>query len=105
MKVMNALIAMAILFIAGIWVQESTAEIDPDTLMGMWLFDQGKGDVVKDSSPNGNDGEIVDAKRVEGKEGMGIEFDGASHVVIPASKTTDGLPRRIYVSALGKTAS
>ena len=89
MRIVNSLIAMVVLFITGMWVQESTAKIDPETLMGMWLFDHGKGDVVKDASPNGNDGEIVDAKRVEGKEGMGIEFDGASHVVIPASKTID----------------
>ena len=89
MRIISALIAMAVLSISGIWVQESASKIAPESLMGMWLFDQGKGDTVKDSSPNGNDGEIVDAKRVEGKDGMGIEFDGSSHVVIPASKTTD----------------
>ena len=89
MRVIGAFIAMTVLFVAGIWVQESRSEIDPETLMGMWLFDQGKGNVVKDSSANGNDGKIVDAERVEGKEGMGIEFDGSNHVVIPASKTTD----------------
>ena len=89
MRVIGTLIAIMVLFISGIWVQESTAKIDPETLMGMWLFDHGKGNTVKDASPNGNDGEIVDAERVEGKEGMGIEFDGTNHVVIPASKTTD----------------
>ena len=89
MRVIATLIAMTILFHSGIWVQESKADIDPESLMGMWLFDQGKGDTVKDSSGNGNDGEIVDAKRVDGKNGMGIEFDGSNHVVIPASKTTD----------------
>ena len=38
MKVINALIAMTVLFIAGMWVQESTAKIDPGTLMGMWAL-------------------------------------------------------------------
>ncbi|MDE0085664.1 MAG: hypothetical protein OXU23_08150, partial [Candidatus Poribacteria bacterium] len=76
MKVLITLVAMIVLFISAVWVQESTSEIDPESLMGMWHFDQGKGATVKDSSPNGNDGKIVDAKRVEGKEGMGIEFDG-----------------------------
>ena len=89
MKVMNALIAMVVLFIAGIWVQESVSKIDPESIMGMWLFDQGKGGTVEDTSGNGNDGKIVDAERVEGWEGMGIEFDGSNHVVIPASETTD----------------
>ena len=105
MRVIGALIAMAVLFISGIWVQESTSEIDPESLMGMWLFDQGKGATVKDSSGNGNDGKIVDAKRVEGKAGMGIEFDGSNHVVIPASKTTDdfldGFTYLLWVKPLG----
>ena len=105
MRVISALIAMTVLFISGIWIQESISEIDPESLMGMWHFDQGKGETVKDSSPNGNDGEIVDAKRVEGKEGMGIEFDGSNHVVIPASKTMDdfldGFTYLLWVKPLG----
>ena len=105
MRVISAFIAMAVFFILGIWIQESTSQIDPESLMGMWLFDQGKGATVKDSSGNGNDGKIVDAKRVEGKEGMGIEFDGSNHVVIPASKTTDdfldGFTYLLWVKPLG----
>ena len=105
MRVTSTLIAMAVLFISGIWVQESTSEIDPESLMGMWHFDHGKGGTVKDSSPNGNDGKIVDAERVEGKEGMGIEFDGSNHVVIPASETMDdfldGFTYLLWVKPLG----
>jgi len=105
MKFINALIAMAVIFIAGIWVQESTSKIDPESAMGIWLFDHGKGDTVKDTSGNGNDGEIVGAKRVEGKEGKGIEFDGSNHVGIPASKTTDdfldGFTYLLWVKPLG----
>ena len=86
MRVISALIAITVLFISGVWVQESISEIDPESLMGMWHFDQGQGNTVKDSSPNGNDGKIVDAERVEGKEGMGIEFDGSNHVVIPSER-------------------
>ena len=105
MRVIGPLIAITVLFISGIWVQESGSEIDPESLMGMWDFDQGKGNTVKDSSPNGNDGKIVDAKRVEGYEGMGIEFDGSNHVVIPASETTDdfldGFTYLLWVKPLG----
>ena len=105
MRVIRTLIAITVLFISGIWVQEGISEIDPESLMGMWHFDQGKGGTVKDSSPNGNDGKIVDAKRVEGKEGMGIEFDGSNHVVIPASKTMDdfldGFTYLLWVKPLG----
>ena len=108
MRVISTLIAITVLFISGIWVQESTSEINPDSLMGMWHFDHGKGGTVKDSSPNGNDGKIVDAERVEGKEGMGIEFDGSNHVVIPASETMDdfldGFTYLLWVKPLGAPA-
>ena len=43
MKVISTLIAMTVLCISGIWVQESTSEIDSESLMGMWHFDQGQG--------------------------------------------------------------
>jgi hypothetical protein len=37
----------------------SSAKIDLETCVGMWLFDEGSGDVAKDSSGKGNDGDIV----------------------------------------------
>ena len=43
MRVVSALIAMTVICVGGIWVQESTSEIDPESVMGIWLFDQGKG--------------------------------------------------------------
>ncbi len=89
MKVINILVIMLGLSITGLWIHESCAEIDPESIMGMWLFDKGKGAEVVDSSGKGNDGKIVGAKRVEGKFGMGVEFDGSNHVVIPASATID----------------
>ncbi len=105
MRVLIILAAMLVLFISGMWVQESTSEIDPESVMGIWNFDQEKGGTVKDTSGNGNDGKIVDAERVEGKEGMGIEFDGTNHVVIPASETVndflDGFTYLLWVKPLG----
>ncbi|MCE2415537.1 LamG domain-containing protein [Candidatus Poribacteria bacterium] len=66
----------------------SFAKIDPDTIMGMWLFDEGKGNVATDSSEHGNDGEIHGAKWVDGKFGKALEFDGASNwVEVPHSDT------------------
>ena len=50
MRVIITLIAITVLFISGVWVQEGTSEIDPESLMGMWHFDQGQGNTVKDSS-------------------------------------------------------
>ncbi len=56
----------------------SAAEVSVDDAIGIWLFDEGKGNVAKDSSPNGNDGELIAGpKWVEGKFGGALEFDGS----------------------------
>ena len=69
-------------------VLPSLAEIDPESITGMWLFDEGKGGTATDSSENGNDGEIHGAKWVDGKFGKALEFDGASNwVEVPHSNT------------------
>ena len=53
------------------------AKIDPDTVVGMWLFEEGAGDVAKDTSKSGNDGTIVGPKKwQDGKFGQALEFDG-----------------------------
>ncbi|MCD6506793.1 LamG domain-containing protein [Candidatus Poribacteria bacterium] len=58
-----------------------------EDLVGLWLFDEGKGDTVKDSSGMGNDGKAEGGpKWVDGKYGGGMEFDGVDDmVVIPDS--------------------
>jgi hypothetical protein len=68
------------------------AKIDPKTFIGAWLFDEGKGDTVKDWSENGNDGKISGAKWIDGKFGKALEFDGAtSKIDIPDSDNLNGL--------------
>ena len=53
------------------------AKVDPETLVGMWLFEEGAGDVAKDTSKSGNDGTIVGPKKWrDGKFGRALEFDG-----------------------------
>ena len=53
-----------LLFILGvvcfslIVVHISTAEIDLETAVGIWLFDEGKGNVAGDVSGVGNDGGV-----------------------------------------------
>jgi len=39
-------------------------------------LDEGKGDVIKDQSPNGFSGKVVGAKWVDGQFGKALEFDG-----------------------------
>jgi len=55
------------------------AEIDPETVVGVWMFETDPKDGVKDNSGNGHDGEINgDVKWVQGKFGKALEFPGVS---------------------------
>jgi len=66
------------------------AKIDPQTIVGLWLFDEGKGDVAKDSSGNRNDGKFFnDPKWAKGKFGEALEFDGQDDYV---SASDESLP-------------
>ena len=51
-----------------------------DDAVGIWLFDEGKGNTAADTSGNGNDGAITGAKWAEGKFGGALEFE-PPHVV------------------------
>lgn len=51
-------------------------------VLALWLFDEGSGDTVIDSTGNGNDGIIVGAKYVPGKYGTALRFDGEAYVDI-----------------------
>ena len=55
------------------FVQTGSA-IEREGLVGLWLFDEGEGEVLKDLSGNGNDGQIAGAKWVKGKFGKALEF-------------------------------
>ena len=50
-------------------------------LVGLWKFDEGKGEIARDSSGKGNDGRIYGASYVEGKEGSALEFYGEGSYV------------------------
>ena len=55
----------------------SDAKIDPKTIVGVWLFDEGGGDVAKDASGNRLDGKILgNIKWDKGKFGNALSFPG-----------------------------
>ncbi len=69
-------------------VLPALADIDSKNIMGMWLFDEGKGGVATDSSEQENDGDIHGAKWVDGKFGKALEFDGVGNwVEVPHSQS------------------
>ena len=84
------LIGFTSLFLVCTSTNAVFADLVPN-LVGAWLFDEGEGKVVSDSSENGNDGEIVgeDVKWVDGKFGGALSLSGAegNYVAIPDSPT------------------
>ncbi|GAF80403.1 unnamed protein product, partial [marine sediment metagenome] len=50
-------------------------------LVGWWKFDEGRGNVAKDSSGKGHHGAIVGGRRVKGKISAGLAFDGVDDYV------------------------
>jgi hypothetical protein len=76
----------------------SYAEIDEASFIGMWLFDDNKGDTAKDSSQNGNDGTFIgDPQWVEGKFGKALSFDGVDDYM-DTGLNTDDLSSPITIS-------
>ena len=81
MKTRFVCIGVVVLFVAGMLTTPSDAALDPETIVGIWKFDEGTGNTAKDSSGNGNDGELMNKpKWVNGKFGKALEFDGSNFV-------------------------
>ena len=65
--------------------------LDTEGLVGAWLFDEGKGEAVTDSSDNGLDGKIAKGKPkwVDGKFGGAMEFGGQDMVTVDDDNALD----------------
>ncbi len=86
------LLVLGVVCFSLIAVHISTAEIDLETAVGIWLFDEGKGEVAGDLSNAGNDGTLVKSPAwVKGKYGMALEFDGKASCVQTEQKLLDNL--------------
>jgi|GEM_PF-2853541 len=63
-----------------LWIPDADEYIDnPDSLVGLWRFNEGSGSVAVDGSGNGLDGTLVnmeDADWVDGISGKCLSFDG-----------------------------
>jgi hypothetical protein len=82
MKVKYFLIGMVVIFVAGVLNASSYAKIDSKTAIGIWLLDEGKGDITADSSGNKNDGTLGKSPVwVDGKFGNALEFNAIDNYV------------------------
>ena len=84
MRKLILILALACVF-AWMLPQTGIAEVDPETAVGVWLFDEGGGNTTKDSSGNDHNGEINGAKWKDGKFGKALEFDGGQWVSIEST--------------------
>ena len=84
MKVSRCLLLVVVVLFA-ILITPSYAKIYPRACVGMWLFDEGKGDTTIDYSGNKNDGILKSApKWVDGKFDNALEFNGLNtYVEVP----------------------
>lgn len=70
------------LILISIFTGQSYAKIDPKSIVGIWLFDEGEGEEAFDSSDNGNNGRISgEPEWVEGKFGKALDLDGVDDCV------------------------
>lgn len=73
-------IGVALVLISSVFLAKAQTE----GLILYLPFDEGSGDVAKDISGHGNDGEIIGAEWVQGKDGGALGFNGAdAYVEVP----------------------
>jgi len=75
--ILISLIAIALMF-----TLQGAAKIDPKTIVGMWLFDEGSGNQARDSSPNGAHATLMNGTEwVKSNFGMAVQVDGVNDYV------------------------
>lgn len=87
---MKTMVCISIIFIGMTFTCSSFAKVGAESIVGMWLFDEERGNVAEDYSENGNDGEIKgDPETVEGRFGEAISCNPSDHIAIPDSESLD----------------
>ncbi|MDE0690289.1 MAG: LamG domain-containing protein [Candidatus Poribacteria bacterium] len=99
-----ARLTISLIIVGFMFAHLCNAEIDPGSIVGAWLFDETGGKVAKDSSDNGNDGDLVGgAKWVKGKFGNAIELNGKdAWVTVPAIGPLDDFTLMKWFNSTGR---
>ncbi len=95
-RVLTCVGAAAIGFAIAMHGVADVTPLDPDSVVGLWLFDEGEGTVAMDSSGRGNDGTLTGDEEglpawSDGVFGSALEFDGVDDFVLVPSDTGDDL--------------
>ncbi len=71
------------LVIGLLCLSHSSAQINPESIAGLWLMDEGTGTVARDSSGHGYHADLKGKPAwVKGKFGRALEFDGSSYLEV-----------------------
>jgi len=79
MKKMSGLVLAVIVCVCGLGCY--AADAPEKGLIAYWSFDEGSGNVAKDTSGKGHNGKIYGAKYEKGKMGYCLSFDGVDNFV------------------------
>jgi hypothetical protein len=84
--------ACIIFIITGLLcTSHSNGQVDPKSIVGVWLFDEASGNIARDNSRHGYDADLKENPAwVEGKFGHALEFQGGSYLEIRNS--SENLP-------------
>lgn len=86
------LFSLGLMAISLVAINSSSAEINPSSVVGLWLFDDGTGSTAMDSSGNNNHGTVVNAPVwVDGRFGGALAFDGVGNCVNTNQKLLNGV--------------
>lgn len=78
------LIFIILVFTEFVAVHVGYAKFNKTDIVGIWLFDEGKGNIVGDSSGNGNDGTIIGTAIWEkGNFGNALNITASNYVRVP----------------------
>ncbi len=97
-----AIVGILVCLSLGFIVALTEAAINPDTIVGVWLFDDGQGDTASDLSENELHGTLQGGpKWVDGKFGNALELDGVgAYVEVPAHENPrDAITVSIWVKS------
>ena len=82
-----SLFCVVLIFVNLFFAVQGYAKINLDNCIGIWLFDEGNGNAVKDSAGKCKDGKITGALWTNGKFGKALSFNGSSDFVeVPNSE-------------------
>jgi len=78
----SIVICISFIIVSLMCAGQSYAKVNPETVLGAWLLDEGTGATTADATGNGNDGTLMGAPNwVAGWSGNALEFNGSSTYV------------------------